>query len=234
VRAEWPQSKGEGIPKIFDFVELPVTNILSSKYRGGFYSAKLAEQNRKSVLEQYNLLQQALVVSQSNVTFSKLASKKQDKLHSQLLTRVLLETLIFSHPCSSVVSCSVSPDPKSLAQNLTALQFLAQIREHVVQKVGRCKLNQDIVGQSIETIECELNVMQVKLEHQFASSEYGGEDLNRDMGKLSADKKIQDKQLLYVKLQELIEIYRHRVDDLREEHKTISQDEERGTNHERK
>lgn len=42
------------------------------------------------------------------------------------------------------------------------------MREHVMQKVGRFKLNQDIVGQSIETIECELNLMQTKLEEQFA------------------------------------------------------------------
>ena len=88
-----------------------------------------------------------------------------------------------------------------------------------MQKVGKCKLNQDIVGQSIETIECELNQMQVKLEQQFGGNTEG---LNRDMGLLSSNKKIKDKQLLFFKLQELIEIYRNRVHDLKAEHNTIN------------
>ena len=141
VRAEWFQGKTDIIPKIFDFVELPITNILSSKYKGNSFSQSKSDTNRKFVLEQYNMLQQALVVSQSNVTFSKLEAKKQNKLNSSLLTRILMENLIFSHPCSSIVSCSVAPNPKSLPQSLTAMQFLAQIRESIMQKVGKCKLN---------------------------------------------------------------------------------------------
>lgn len=57
VRSEWGTSRNDATPKIFDFVELPATNILSSKVRGSFYSLKQAESNRKAVLEQYNMLQ---------------------------------------------------------------------------------------------------------------------------------------------------------------------------------
>ena len=137
------------------------------------------------------------------------------------LTRILLESLIFSHPCAAVVSCTVTPTSAHLPHQVTALQYLSQIRDLVIQRIGKFKLNQDIVGQSIETIECELNQMQTKLEQQFAAdSEF----------QTSTDPEAPStgRQVLFSKLQELIAIYRSRVSDLRAEHHTISQEEEKG------
>lgn len=57
VRAEWCDGRTDPHPRIYDFVELPSTNMLSAKLKGSFCSLKQASYNRKAALEQYNLLQ---------------------------------------------------------------------------------------------------------------------------------------------------------------------------------
>jgi hypothetical protein len=136
VRCEWFENKTDTRAKMFDFVEMPVTNILLTRKDIPGSSTEVARQgNRAFVLEQYNVLQQVIVLVQSAVTFSNLDKKKQAKIKSQMLTRILSESMVFSHPCSSIVCCNVSPNPSSLPQNLTAIQYLNQIRNHVMHKV---------------------------------------------------------------------------------------------------
>ena len=67
----------------------------------------------------------------------------------------------------SVMSCAVCVQPEFVNHSLAALQYVSQIRDHVTAKAQ--KLNQDLLGQSIQTIESELNMMQLKLEQQLNS-----------------------------------------------------------------
>lgn len=134
VRCEWFENKTDTRPKIFDFVEMPVTNTLLTKKETGNVS-EVRQGNRAFVLDQYNVLQQVVVLVQSAVTFSNLDKKKQAKIKSQMLTRILSESMVFSYPCSSIVCMNVSPNPSCLPQNLTAIQYCSQIRKHVMQKV---------------------------------------------------------------------------------------------------
>ena len=140
--------------------------------------------------------------------------------------------MVFSYPCSSIVCMNVSPNPSCLPQNLTAIQYCAQIRKHVMHKVQKCKLNLDIVGQSIETIESELNKMQMKLEHQFQTTQQSMGSLpaqsSLEKGSLTLSQKhspaaTKDKKL-YMKLQELIEIYRQRVQELKDENENMGEE----------
>jgi hypothetical protein len=120
VRAE---IQGDTRPRIFDFVELPITNMLSSKFLGNTFLARQNERNRKFVLDQYNILQQSLLVLQSKVCFTNLNWKKQDKLSNSLLFKVIGESLFFSHNCEAIVACSVSPSPKVFTHAITALKY---------------------------------------------------------------------------------------------------------------
>jgi hypothetical protein len=53
VRAE---IKGELRPRMFEFVEMPPTNMLQTKFVGNSFLARQNEKNRKFILEQYNML----------------------------------------------------------------------------------------------------------------------------------------------------------------------------------
>jgi hypothetical protein len=89
----------------------------------------------------------------------------------------------------------------------------------VFVKVKRVSLNQDLVGQCIETIESELNMMQLKLERNMniEMPEPSGRDVPEEV-KAERTKNLK----LYTKLNELIDIYRSRVQDIKHEHSTIS------------
>jgi len=99
-----------------------------------------------------------------------LDQKKEQKLKMSVLTQMLKETLFLSFPCQAVLNCPVTPESQHRLPSLTALKYTSQIREHVMKKVSQTAMNKDLIGQSIETIDNELNLMQMKLEQGFAST----------------------------------------------------------------
>ena len=149
-----------------------------------------------------------------------------------VLTQILKETLFLSFPCQAVLNCPVLPESQHRLPSLTALKYVSQIREHVMKKVSQTAMNKDLIGQSIETIDNELNLMQMKLEQEFAEvsgrtssqdkPEEPGEVLdgaassqdnlfkNETFGEQRREKITENKQL-YQKLKELIQIYKLRV-----------------------
>lgn len=80
VRAEVQDAKFV-VPKVFDFVELPLTNILTQASNPVNYPKKDNENNKKFILDMYNALSQALVMLQSYERNPTLDNKKNKKLN---------------------------------------------------------------------------------------------------------------------------------------------------------
>ena len=236
VRAEIQDSNLEQ-PKMFDFVEMPLTNILATSSVPQGYPAKDNEKNKKFILDMFNALSQGLVMLQSYDRNPNLDQKKERKLNVSLLTQILKETLFMSYPCTSILNCGVTPEPQHRLSSLTALKFASQIRDHVIKQVSKCQMNRDIIGQSIETIDNELTMMQIKLEQDHSPMSNGNserfhallDNKNQTFGDLKKFK-IEDNEEIYSKLKELIYCYKQRIRELRQEHKKLNVKYKKGSN----